>query len=75
MRMPVFMSPFSEIIPMAPPYQPRGVFSRSSIAWAAAFFGAPIIVTDHMWVRKASSESKPSARIPSTWSTVWKTPA
>ena len=43
------MSPFSEIMPTAPPYQPRASFSRFSMACAAAFLGAPITVTAHMW--------------------------
>ena len=54
------MSPFSEIMPTAPPYQPRASFSSVSTVCAAAFFGAPITVTAHMWLRNASSESKPS---------------
>ena len=61
-RMPVLMSPFSEIMPTAPPYQPRASFSRASMVCAAAFLGAPITVTAHMWLRNASSESKPSFR-------------
>ena len=33
------------------------------------------MVTAHMCDRNASSESKPSASVASTWSTVWKTPS
>ena len=66
MVMPVLISPFMAIMPTAPPYQPRADFSRSSTACAAHFLGAPISVTAHMCVRKASSESKPGASVPST---------
>ena len=57
--MPVLISPLSDSMPTAPPYQPRALFSRLSIATAAAFFGAPINVTAHIWLRNASSESNP----------------
>ena len=37
----------------------------------AASLGAPVTVTAQVWVRKASRQSKPARRRPSTWSTVW----
>ena len=37
----------------------------------AQVFGAPVTVTAHMWVRKASSASNPGRSRPSMWSTVW----
>ena len=37
----------------------------------AQVLGAPVTVTAHMWVRNASSASKPGRSRPSTWSTVW----
>ena len=41
-----------------------------SLILLIAFFGAPIMVTDHICVRNASSPSLPSLMRPSTWSTV-----
>ena len=36
--------------PIAPEYQARGEFSRSSIACSAAGLGAPVTVQAHIWV-------------------------
>ena len=58
-------------MPIAPPYQARTLFSLSSMNCIAHSFGAPVTVTAQVWVRKASSASKPSRSMPSTWSTVW----
>ena len=67
------MPPSKPIAPTAPPYQRRGVASWSSMNCIAHVFGAPVTVTAHMWVRKASSASNPGRSRPSTWSTVWIT--
>ena len=45
--------------PTAPPYQRRGARSWSSMNCIAHVLGAPVTVTAHMWVRKASSASSP----------------
>ncbi len=68
---PVFIEPSNPIAPTAPPYQRRGESSCSSMNCIAQVLGAPVTVTAHMWVRKASSASKPGSSRPSTWSTVW----
>ena len=68
---PVFIEPSKPILPTAPPYQRRGAPSLSSMNCMAQAFGAPVTVTAHMWVRNASSASRPGSSRPSMWSTVW----
>ena len=68
---PVFIEPSKPILPTAPPYQRRRESSLSSMNCMAQAFGAPVTVTAHMWVRKASSASNPGSSRPSMWSTVW----
>mmetsp|Transcript_34126 Transcript_34126/g.79995 ORF Transcript_34126/g.79995 Transcript_34126/m.79995 type:complete len:231 (-) Transcript_34126:1900-2592(-) len=68
---PVFMLPSNPRWPTAPPYHVRAVFSLSSRNCMAHALGAPVTVTAQVWARKASRASKPSLRVPSTWSTVW----
>jgi hypothetical protein len=63
---PVLRLPSKPMRPMAPPYQARGDFSKSSTRWIAASFGAPVTVTAQVCVRKASSASKPGRSVPST---------
>ena len=70
---PVFIEPSNPIVPTAPPYHRRGASSWSSMNCMAQALGAPVTVTAHMWVKNASSASKPGRSRPSTWSTVWIT--
>ena len=65
------MLPSKFTAPIAPAYQRRDERSLSSTNCIAHNFGAPVTVTAQAWVRKASSESKPGRKMPSTWSTVW----
>src|ERR1035437_10739111 len=64
-NIPVLISPFSEIIPTAPPYHPRASFSSASTVRAAAFLGAPITVTAHMWLRNASRSEEHTSELQS----------
>src|SRR5215472_7218304 len=50
-KIPVLMSPLSEIMPTAPPYQPRASFSSASIACAAARFVVAVDVGAHRKLR------------------------
>ena len=68
---PVFRSPLKCTMPIAPPYQARGLFSFFSMKRIAHSFGAPVTVTAQAWVRNASNASMPSRSRPSIWSTVW----
>ena len=68
---PVFRSPLKWTMPIAPPYQARGLFSWPSMKRMAQSFGAPVTVTAQAWLRKASKASMPSRSRPSMWSTVW----
>jgi hypothetical protein len=65
------MSPSNFTMPIAPPYQARGLFSWFSMKRMAHSFGAPVTVTAQACVRKPSKASMPSRNRPSTWSTVW----
>jgi len=51
-------------MPTAPPYQHARLF-EIRLACAAAFLGAPIKVTAHMWLTNAVIASKPSRMMPS----------
>src|SRR3989442_1636934 len=70
---PVFMLPSKPTRPIAPPYHARELRSCASMNRIAQSLGAPVTVTAHACVRNASIASKPSRRMPSTWSTVWMT--
>ena len=59
---PVFSVPSKRIMPTAPPYQHRGVFSFCSTKRIAQVFGAPVTVTAHVCARNASIASSPSRR-------------
>jgi len=63
---PVFILPSKPMQPMAPAYHSLLYFSFSSIHLTALRFGAPVTVTAHICVIKASRESYSSLSIPST---------
>ena len=67
----MFIEPSKPMKPMAPPYHRRVVASWSSMNCMAQVLGAPVTVTAHMWVRKASRASNSGRSRPSMWSTVW----
>ena len=67
------MLPSKPTRPIAPPYHARELRSCASMNRIAQSLGAPVTVTAHACVRNASIASKPSRRMPSTWSTVWMT--